>query len=61
MTICYDVRFPNLYWDLAQNGAEIIMVPSAFSNVTGPVHWHTLLKARAILDFILYMTLTSVL
>ena len=48
MTICYDVRFPYLYWDLAQNGAEIIVVPSAFSNVTGPVHWHTLLKARAI-------------
>ncbi len=48
MTICYDVRFPNLYQDLAQNGAEIIVVPSAFSNVTGPIHWHTLLKARAI-------------
>ena len=48
MTICYDVRFPILYQDLALNGAEIIVVPSAFSNVTGPVHWHTLLKARAI-------------
>ena len=48
MTICYDVRFPVLYQDLALNGAEIIVVPSAFSNVTGPVHWHTLLKARAI-------------
>ncbi len=48
MTICYDVRFPNLYHDLALNGAEIIVVPSAFSNVTGPFHWHTLLKARAI-------------
>ncbi len=48
MTICYDVRFPHLYQDLAINGAEIIVVPSAFSNVTGPVHWHTLLKARAI-------------
>ncbi len=48
MTVCYDVRFPNLYQDLAKNGAEIIIVPSAFSNVTGPVHWHTLLKARAI-------------
>ena len=48
MTICYDVRFPHLYWDLAQNGAEIIVVPSAFSTVTGPLHWHTLLKARAI-------------
>ena len=48
MTICYDVRFSNLYHDLALNGAEIIAVPSAFSNVTGPFHWHTLLKARAI-------------
>ena len=48
MTICYDVRFPNLYRDLATNGAEIIVVPSAFSNETGPFHWHTLLKARAI-------------
>ena len=48
MTICYDVRFPVLYQDLALNGAEIIVVPSAFSNITGPVHWHTLLKARAI-------------
>ena len=48
MTICYDLRFPILYQDLAVNGAEIIVVPSAFSNLTGPVHWHTLLKARAI-------------
>ena len=48
MTICYDVRFPNLYQDLAQNGAEIITVPSAFSNTTGAIHWHTLLQARAI-------------
>ena len=48
MTVCYDLRFPNLYQDLAQNGAEIITVPSAFSNTTGPIHWHTLLKARAI-------------
>ena len=48
MTICYDLRFPILYQDLAVNGAEIIVVPSAFSNSTGPVHWHTLLKARAI-------------
>ncbi len=47
-TICYDLRFPNLYQDLAVNGAEIIVVPSAFSNFTGPFHWHTLLKARAI-------------
>ena len=33
---------------MAQNGAEIITVPSAFSDITGPMHWHTLLKARAI-------------
>ena len=48
MTICYDLRFPHLYQDLAKNGAEIITVPSAFSSTTGPIHWHTLLKARAI-------------
>jgi len=48
LTICYDLRFPHLYHDLAFNGAEIIVVPSAFSNLTGPIHWHTLLKARAI-------------
>jgi predicted amidohydrolase len=48
MTICYDLRFPNLFQDLAINGAEIITVPSAFSKNTGKLHWHTLLRARAI-------------
>ena len=48
MTICYDVRFPSLFQDLAKNGAEIISVPSAFSINTGKLHWHTLLRARAI-------------
>ncbi len=48
LTICYDLRFPTLYRDLAKAGAEIIFVPSAFSQTTGEVHWHTLLKARAI-------------
>ena len=48
MTICYDIRFPNLFQDLAKNGAEIITVPSAFSINTGKLHWHTLLRARAI-------------
>jgi len=48
MTICYDVRFPHLYRHLAQNGAGILTVPSAFSPVTGAAHWHTLLRARAI-------------
>ncbi len=48
MTICYDVRFPHLYRTLAQAGAEILLVPSAFSPVTGVAHWETLLRARAI-------------
>ena len=48
MSICYDLRFPSLYQDLAKNGAEIITVPSALSINTGRLHWHTLLRARAI-------------
>ncbi|MEI4260708.1 carbon-nitrogen hydrolase family protein [Roseovarius sp. D0-M9] len=48
MTICYDVRFPQLYRHLAQRGAQILTVPSAFSPVTGAAHWHVLLRARAI-------------
>lgn len=48
LTICYDVRFPYLYRRLAQAGAAIILVPSAFSPVTGAAHWETLLRARAI-------------
>ncbi len=48
MTICYDLRFPHLYRSLAQAGASIIAVPSAFSPVTGEAHWHALLRARAI-------------
>lgn len=48
MSICYDVRFPQLYRTLAQAGANIISVPAAFTAVTGEAHWHTLLKARAI-------------
>jgi len=48
MTICYDVRFPALFQRLAQAGADILTVPSAFSPVTGKAHWHTLLRARAI-------------
>ena len=48
MTICYDLRFPYLYRDLAKAGAQIRTVPSAFSPDTGPLHWETLLKARAI-------------
>ncbi|MDB2415139.1 carbon-nitrogen hydrolase family protein [Rickettsiales bacterium] len=48
MTICYDLRFPHLYRDLAKKGANIICVPAAFTKKTGEAHWHTLLKARAI-------------
>jgi len=48
MTICYDMRFPQLYRALAQAGAEILTVPAAFSPVTGAAHWETLLRARAI-------------
>ena len=48
MTVCYDLRFPVLYWKLAQAGADFLSVPSAFTRTTGRVHWHTLLRARAI-------------
>ncbi|MEM8631846.1 MAG: carbon-nitrogen hydrolase family protein [Pseudomonadota bacterium] len=48
LTICYDVRFPALYRTLAQAGAQILSVPSAFSPVTGAAHWQALLQARAI-------------
>ncbi len=48
LSICYDIRFPALYRQLARAGAEILTVPSAFSPVTGAAHWQTLLRARAI-------------
>ena len=48
LTICYDMRFPALYRALAQAGAEVITVPSAFTVPTGRAHWHVLLRARAI-------------
>lgn len=48
LSICYDMRFPYLYRRLAKSGARIIMAPSAFSSFTGPLHWHALLRARAI-------------
>ena len=47
-SICYDVRFPELYQALAKKGAEIIMVPAAFTLQTGKDHWEVLLRARAI-------------
>tara|TARA_Y100001956_G_scaffold82574_1_gene104075 strand:+ start:320 stop:1138 length:819 start_codon:yes stop_codon:yes gene_type:complete len=48
LTICYDVRFPQLYSELAQRGANLIIVPAAFTAVTGEAHWEALLRARAI-------------
>ena len=48
MTICYDLRFPHLFRDLALNGADLITVPSVFMHITGKDHWHSLLQARAI-------------
>lgn len=48
LSICYDLRFPALYRTLATAGAEILLVPSAFTKPTGAAHWHTLLRARAI-------------
>ncbi len=48
LTVCYDVRFPQLYRALAQAGAEVLTVPAAFSPVTGAAHWEVLLRARAI-------------
>ncbi len=48
LTICYDVRFPDLYRKLAQAGASMLTVPAAFTEVTGQAHWHILLRSRAI-------------
>jgi predicted amidohydrolase len=48
MTICYDIRFPDLYRQLALGGAKIIAVPAAFTRITGEAHWHILLRSRAI-------------
>ena len=50
MTICYDLRFPELYRALVKRGARIVTVPAAFTLTTGKDHWHTLLRARAIED-----------
>jgi predicted amidohydrolase len=48
LSVCYDLRFPQLYRSLAKSGAEILTVPSAFTETTGKAHWHVLLRARAI-------------
>jgi predicted amidohydrolase len=48
LSVCYDVRFPELYRRLVDQGARIVTVPSAFTLTTGKDHWHALLRARAI-------------
>jgi deaminated glutathione amidase len=48
LTICYDLRFPALYRALAEAGATLLAIPSAFTRQTGEAHWHVLMRARAI-------------
>jgi len=48
LSICYDLRFPELYRNLAGSGAEVLLVPSAFTRETGRDHWEVLLRARAV-------------
>ena len=48
LAICYDLRFPELFRRLADAGAEIVVMPSAFTKPTGRAHWHALVRARAI-------------
>ena len=48
LTICYDVRFPELFRQLVDAGATMFTVPAAFTATTGEAHWHTLLRSRAI-------------
>ena len=48
LSVCYDVRFPELYRDLVTQGAEVFTMVAAFTATTGAAHWHTLLRARAI-------------
>ncbi|MFZ3219306.1 MAG: carbon-nitrogen hydrolase family protein [Rhodoferax sp.] len=48
LSVCYDLRFPELYRSYAQQGVDLILVPSAFTHTTGQAHWEVLLRARAI-------------
>jgi nitrilase len=48
MSVCYDMRFPELYRSYAAQGVDLILAPSAFTHVTGQAHWEVLLRARAI-------------
>ena len=48
LSVCYDLRFPELYRAHARAGADLLLVPSAFTHTTGQAHWELLLRARAI-------------
>lgn len=48
LSVCYDLRFPELYRAYAAAGADLLLVPSAFTHITGQAHWEVLLRARAI-------------
>jgi predicted amidohydrolase len=48
LSICYDLRFPNLYQSLTDAGAQVLAIPAAFTVPTGEAHWHVLMRARAI-------------
>jgi nitrilase len=48
LSVCYDLRFPELYRHLSQAGAQLLLVPSAFTHTTGQAHWEVLLRARAV-------------
>jgi predicted amidohydrolase len=48
LSICFDVRFPEMFRQLARAGAEVLLIPAAFTQTTGQAHWETLLRARAI-------------
>lgn len=58
VAICYDMRFPELFREMAVKGAALICVPAAFNMTTGPAHWHLTARARA-LDNQVYMALCS--
>ena len=51
MSICYDMRYPNMFRSMAKSGVSFLSIPSAFTLTTGRKHWHSLLKARAIENF----------
>ena len=59
LSICYDLRFPELYRRLTFAGAQIIAIPSAFTFPTGEAHWEPLLRARAIESQAYVITLPS--